>query len=80
MWDGFSEDNVDVRWDKEYGAYIMIPPDKIASVEALLEKSEIPFTLEGPEHPWKGGPEAAVIEFGKEADMAKIQQVLDSVQ
>jgi hypothetical protein len=80
MWDGFSEDNVDVRWDRVAGAYIMIPPDKIASVEALLEKNDIPFMLEGPGHMRIGAPEAAVIEFGREADIAKIQQVLDSVQ
>lgn len=80
MWDGFSEDSVDVRWDNAFGAYIMIPPDKITSVEALLEQNEIPYTLEGPGHMARGAPEAAVIEFGRWADTVKIQHILDSVQ
>ncbi len=78
MWDGFAHDRVDVRPDPACGAYIMIPPHKIASVEALLDKYGIPYTLEDSTHCCKGAPEAAVIEFGKRADIKKIQQVLDS--
>ena len=78
MWDGFAEDRVDVRFDPACGAYIMIPPDKITSVEALLDKNGVPYRLEDPDHAARGTPEAAVIDFGKHADVERIQQVLDS--
>ena len=79
MWDAFAEDRVDVRPDPVCGAYIMIPPDKIASVQTLLDNHGIPHRLEDNTHACKGTPEAAVIEFGKGADMQRIQEVLDSV-
>jgi hypothetical protein len=78
MWDGFSGEKVDVRQDDECGAYIMIEPARIKAVEELLMQNGIPFALEDPEHACKGTPEAAVIEFGKDADLETIQRVLDS--
>jgi hypothetical protein len=80
MHDGFDGDNVDVRLDEICGPYIMIAPANIERVEALLAASGIPFLLEDGDNRCKGTPEAAVIEFGKGADVARIQQVLDSVQ
>lgn len=79
MWDGFAEDRVDVREDSQCGPYIMIPPADIARVETLLASYGIPFTLEDDTHAPIGTPEAAVIEFGKGADVERIQHVLDSM-
>ncbi len=79
MWDKFSHDNVDVRIDENCGPYIMIEPARIAQVEELLRNNGIVFTLEDESHMCLGTPEAAVIEFGKGADVTRIQQVLDSV-
>lgn len=79
MWDAFAEYRVDVRSDPVCGSYIMIPPDKINAVQSLLDSHGIPYRLEDDAHACKGTPEAAVIEFGKGADMQKIQHVLDSV-
>ena len=79
MLDAFTGENVDVRLDPECGSYIMIEPAQIARVEELLRSHDIPFALEeGPDAP-KGAPEAAVIDFGKGADLENIQRVLDSV-
>jgi hypothetical protein len=80
MWDHFDGDNVDVRVSKECGPYIMIEPARIAEVEALLRTRGIPFTLEDGNNACVGTPEAAVIEFGKDADVEYIQRVLDDVQ
>lgn len=79
MWDAFAESRVDVRPDPACGSYIMIPPDKISAVQSLLDKHGIPYRLEDDTHACKGTPEAAVIEFGKGADMQRIQTILDSV-
>ena len=80
MWDSFSGDKVDVRVDAKCGPYIMIAPSEIVRVEELLETHGIHFTLEDDNHPCKGTPEAAVIEFESRADLQHIQQVLDSVR
>jgi hypothetical protein len=76
MRDHFTGDNVDVRVSEKCGAYIMIA--RIGLVEELLEKNGIPFRLEDGANPCIGTPEAAVIEFGRDADPERIQRVLDS--
>ena len=78
MRDYFTGDNVDVRLNKMCGAYIMIEPARIKSVEELLQRNGIPFMLEDGANSCLGTPESAVIEFGKDADVEKIQRVLDS--
>jgi hypothetical protein len=80
MRDYFTGDNVDVRLSEKCGAYIMIEPARLNSVEELLQRNGIPFMLEDPANPCLGTPEAAVIEFGKDADLKKIQSVLDSAR
>ena len=80
MWDHFDGDRVDVRVSEKCGAYIMIEPARIAEVETLLRRRGIPFTLEDGSNACVGTPEAAVIEFGKDADIERIQHVLDSVR
>ena len=80
MRDYFTGDNVDVRTNEKCGAYIMIEPERIKSVEELLLRNGIPFMLEDGTNSCVGTPEAAVIEFGKNADLKKIQMVLDSAR
>jgi len=80
MIDYFTGDNVDVRVSEKCGAYIMIEPARINSIEELLQRNGIAFMLEDPANSCLGTPEAAVIEFGKDADLEKIQTVLDSVR
>jgi hypothetical protein len=78
MRDSFTGDKVDVRLDEKCGAYIMIAPARINAVEELLRQNGIPFMLEDGANSCLGTPEAAVIEFGKDADVEKIQRMLDS--
>jgi hypothetical protein len=59
---------------------MMFEPAKTARITALLRKNGIPFLLEGGPNAHKGTPEAAVMDFGKDADIQKIQRVLDNVQ
>jgi hypothetical protein len=80
MRDSFTGDNVDVRMSEKCGAYIMIEPARITSVEELLQRNGIPFMLEDTANSCLGSPEAAVIEFGKHADVEKIQRVLDGTR
>ena len=79
MLDYFTGDNVDVRVNEKCGAYIMIEPARIRPIEELLQNNGISFTLEDAAT-CMGTPEAAVIEFGKDADVEKIQRVLDSAR
>lgn len=80
MLDHFTGENVDVRNDSVCGPYIMIEPAKIARVEEALREHEIPFALEEGSDACKGNPEAAVIEFRRDADLSAIQRILDSIQ
>jgi len=79
MLDSSTGEKIDVRVDRECGPYIMIEPAKMARIEQLLKKSGIFYRVENDSNACKGTPEAAVIEFGKDSDPARIQQVLDSV-
>jgi hypothetical protein len=78
MRDYFTGDKVDVRMNEKCGAYIMIEPARIHAIEELLQNNGISFALEDGSNSCMGTPEAAVIEFGKDADLEKIQRVLDS--
>jgi hypothetical protein len=78
--DYFTGDIVDVRMSEKCGAYIMIEPARIDPVEELLQRNGIPFMLADGANSCLGTPEAAVIEFGKDADLEKIQKVLDSAR
>jgi hypothetical protein len=80
MRDHFTGENVDVRVSDKCGAYIMIEPARLGAVEELLQKNAIPFTLDDGANPCMGAPEAAVIEFGRDADLERIQRVLDSAR
>ncbi len=80
MWDHFAGEKVDVRVSEKCGPYIMIEPARIAEVETLLRTSGIPFTLDDGTNACVGTPEAAVIEFGKDADLEHIRRVLDSAR
>jgi hypothetical protein len=78
MRDNFTGDNVDVRVSDKCGAYIMIEPARIGPVEELLRKNAIPFTLDDGTNPRMGTPEAALIVFGRDADLEKIPRGVDS--
>ena len=80
MFDNFTGEHVEVLEDAEFGAYIMFEPAKTARIRDLLRKNHISFMLEDGPNAHKGTPEAAVMDFGKEADIENIQRVLDSVQ
>lgn len=80
MRDYFTGGKVDVRVSERCGAYVMIEPARIASVEDLLRRNDIAFALEDGPNPCVGTPEAAVIEFGRDADVERIQRVLDSAR
>jgi hypothetical protein len=76
--DQFDGEKVDIRLSEKCGPYIMIAPARIAEVETILRANGIPFTLDDGTNACVGTPEAAVIEFGKDADLEHIQRVLDS--
>jgi hypothetical protein len=66
--------------NEKCGAYIMIEPARINAVEELLQRNGVPFMLEDGANSCLGTPESAVIEFGKDADLEKIQRVLDGAR
>jgi hypothetical protein len=80
MRDNFYGEKVEIRMSGKCGPYIMIEPARIMEVESLLRTNGIPFTLEDGDNNCIGTPEAAVIEFGKGADLERIQRVLDSAR
>jgi hypothetical protein len=79
MHDNFTGDSVDIRVDENCGPYIMIEPAKLAAIEAALMRNGIPYSLDNGPDSCHGDAEAAVIEFGKEADVESIGRVLRSV-
>ena len=80
MRDNAIGEHVEVLRDEQFGAYMMFGPAKTARITDLLRKNGISFLLEGGPNAHKGSPEASVMDFGMDADIEKIQRVLDSVQ
>lgn len=80
MLDNFTGEHIEVLQDEGFGAYILFEPAKITRIEELLRKNGIFFMLEGGPNAHKGTPEAAVIDFGNDVDIQKIQRALGSKQ
>ena len=72
MRDYFTGDKVDVRMNEKCGAYIMIEPARIHTIEELLQNNGISFALEDGSNSCIGTPEAAVIEVRVCVDHARV--------
>jgi hypothetical protein len=66
--------------DGTAGPYIMVPYRQLADICKLLDGHGIRYWAEEHVISFDGGPESAVINFGRGADASAIQAVLDRAQ
>ena len=67
-----------VSGNGKYRPYIRLPLSQVDEVRRLLDSHGISHALEEDAISMDGGPYIAVIDFGREADAAAIQAILDS--
>ncbi|HUG92880.1 MAG TPA: hypothetical protein VML55_18710 [Planctomycetaceae bacterium] len=80
MTDTTTQQPLRVSTEGTAGPYLMLPVSQLDEVRRLLDSRGIRHWVKENVISLDGAPEIAVIEFGRSADAAAVQAVLDSVQ
>jgi hypothetical protein len=59
--------------------YVMVPFSQLDDLTQLLDKNRVRYSVDEDVMSLDGGPEIAVVDFGRGADATAIQTILDSV-
>lgn len=68
-----------VSTDGDSGPYIMVPVRQIDDVRALLDANGVPYWVDEDAISLDGKPEVTVVNLGRGADPAAVQDILDNV-
>jgi hypothetical protein len=79
MTDAATKKPLRVSTDGTAGPYIMLPVSQLDEVQRLLDSRSVRYWVEENVISLDGGPEIAVIDFGRTGDAAVVQAILDSV-
>ena len=60
------------------GPYIMAPIDQVGAIEQLFLDNQVPFWVDADAISLDGNPAISVVNLGRGADVARIQQLLDA--
>ena len=80
MIDEMTRKPLHVSTDGTAGPYIMLPVSQLDEVRQLLDDHGIRYCVEEDVISLNGGPETAVIDLGRGADVDAIQAVLDTAR
>jgi hypothetical protein len=78
MIDSETRERVVVSAEGTGGAYIMLPFDQVGDIEAILRGNGVPFWTDSDSISLDGGPAIIVVNLGREADVSRVQQLLDA--
>ncbi len=78
MTDATTHQPLSVSTDGTAGPYIMVPLSQLDRVKRLLESRGIKYSVEENAISLDGGPYVTVLNLGREADAAAVQNILDS--
>jgi hypothetical protein len=67
-----------VSTEGDAGPYLMLPLDQLPDVQRVLAENDIAHTVEDDAIQLDDKPVIAIIDFGVDADVARIQSVLDA--
>jgi hypothetical protein len=70
---------IKVSTDGDAGPYLLVPMEQLEEVREALERRQISFTLGEDAIELDGSPVIAIVDFGRDADPARIQEALDAV-
>ena len=79
MTDATSQQRLRVSTDGTAGPYIMVPVSQLEEVKGLFNARRIRYWVDENAISLNGEPEVTVINLGREADAAAVQEILDSV-
>ncbi len=77
MIDVMTRRRLHVSTDGTAGPYIMVPVSQLVEVRRLLDSHQISYVVEEDAISLDGKPEVAVLDLGKDADVQRIQTILD---
>ena len=60
------------------GPYIMVPLDQVANIEDILRDNGVSFWVDSDAISLDGKPAISVINLGRGADVARVQDLLDA--
>lgn len=80
MTDATTQQRLRVSTDGTAGPYIMVPVSQLEEVKTLLNRHRLYFWVDENAISLNGTPEIAVINLGRGANAAAVQNILDSVR
>ena len=66
-----------ISTDGTAGPYLMVPVDQLPDVRAGLDRHKIPYWVDSFSVSLDGKPSVTVVNFGRSADAAEVQTILD---
>lgn len=79
MIDAMTRKPLHVSTEGAAGPYISLPVSQLDEVCRLLDEHKVRYSVEEEVISLDGGPEIAVIDFGRNADALAVQAILDSI-
>lgn len=80
MTDATTQQRLRVSTDGTAGPYMMVPVSQLEEVKTLLNRHRLYFWVDENAISLNGTPEIAVINLGRGANAAAVQNILDSVR
>jgi hypothetical protein len=78
MIDSETHKQLKVNMEGDAGPYLMVPLEQLPDVRRVLQENGIGHSVEPDAIGLDGKPVIAVINFGRRANVARIQEVLDA--
>ena len=78
MIDELTRNPLHVSTEGDAGPYIMLPFDRLGDVRQLLDSQRIPYSVEEEVISLDESAEIAVVNLGRDADVAAVQSILDN--
>jgi hypothetical protein len=78
MIDTETQQRILVHTEGTGGPYIMVPIDQVGAIKQLLQDKHVSFWVDTDAISLDGNPAISVVNLGRGADVARIQQLLDA--
>ncbi len=75
-----NKEPLNVSTEGTAGPFIRVPVSQLDEISQVLDKNSIHYWVEENVISLNGGPEIAVVNFGRGADVAAVRAALDSVR
>jgi hypothetical protein len=79
MIDTSTRQRLKISTDGGAAPYLMLPESQLAAVRELLEKNDVPHWVDEETLSMDGGPDIALVNFGREIDPPVVQCLLDAL-